>query len=148
MIESVIIKALVENDVDPQMLKTGFLIMDDSSVLMTASQKRYLTSRVSKLTDKSSERGKLLEKLFLNNDRSSLQNLSVPEIKVNPQGVSVNSALGLLKLSKPVLSDDGYQGLFFYEYMCGADCGSGNLVFTKWENEKWHIEHTDNLYVF
>lgn len=61
---------------------------------------------------------------------------------------SKRKKLGLIKLSQvSFLKTNSNRGVFFYEFICGPECGSGNVVFVEKIGSNWRIDEIIPLYV-
>jgi hypothetical protein len=73
-------------------------------------------------------------------DTTYLKNDYVNFVKFNEHSQGrFGKGIGTLSLSKSLFSDEGGQAIFYYEFVCGANCGDGVVLFVEKKESKWLI---------
>ncbi|MBS2100830.1 hypothetical protein [Carboxylicivirga linearis] len=55
--------------------------------------------------------------------------------------------IGDLRLSRVIFNEERTHAVFYQEYICGAECGAGDLIWVKKQQEQWTIVWRINLWV-
>lgn len=55
--------------------------------------------------------------------------------------------IGDLKLSRVIFNEEKTHAVFYQEFICGAECGTGGIIWVKKQKGNWTIEWRLNLWV-
>lgn len=148
--EDVLYETLLSHDIEARDTETKVILMDRSSFLPVKANLDKIKRSKKSIVGNDPIKSELVDQLIFDQKNLDFKDLSIKGIKLkDADAIELSSdVLGVLKVSKVFFSDkDSQQGLLYYEFICGGECGSGNLVFVRLKDGKWNIIEHAPLFV-
>jgi len=146
--DDVLYEALLTHDIEVGDLEGQAISMNSTSYIPIKANQEIIRESKKSISEDDSVKSGLIDKLLQDQEKVVFNALSIKGIELQKTSKSSSEILGVLKVSKVFFSDtDNRQGLFYYEFICGGECGSGNLVFVELHKGKWHISEHYPLFV-